>query len=219
MHVRTIPLPLRVNTCSVLVGLLSWVGSSLLWADTATVAAESPAVQVAFRAWLNTPAAANAHAYLSDLQHHTRQPLSLFELTYNRHPAPVDCPYALFAIPPKTQWKNLVPALHILDQLHDQHLIKTFRIISVYRDPIANRCVQGSKKSQHLLHHAIDFQVPPDRPNASISTAAQLCQFWKTQGRALNLGLGVYDQNRFHIDGSGYRTWGLDHRRASSPCS
>lgn len=201
-----------------LIMLVLW-GQSAVYADaTLSLPPESSQAQQAFQQWLGRQDAKHAQQYLSYLQQHTTIKLQLFELTYNRHPAKADCVFVRFAIPPKHQWRNLVPALQILDQLHQQHLIQQPRIISVYRDPAANQCIRGSQRSQHLSHHAIDFQVPPDASDQSVSTTVQLCQFWRQQGKALRMGLGVYGFNRFHVDASGYRTWGIDFRRASSPC-
>ena len=45
-----------------------------------------------------------------------------------------------------------------------------------------------------------------------------LCQFWQTEGKKLKMGLGMYGNNRFHIDTQGYRTWGKDFKSKSSPC-
>ena len=200
-----------------LILLVLW-GQSAHADATLSLPPESAQAQQEFQRWLGSPDAKLAQSYLSYLQRHTTLKLQLFELTYNRHPAQADCAFVRFAIPPQQQWRNLVPALLLLDQLHQQRLIAQPRIISVYRDAVANRCIRGSQRSQHLSHHAIDFQVPPDAPDQPVSTTTQLCQFWRQHGKALRLGLGVYGLNRFHVDASGYRTWGLDYRRASSPC-
>lgn len=176
---------------------------------TLSLPPESAQAQQEFRQWLGRPDAKLAQQYLSYLQQHTTLKLQLFELTYNRHPATADCAFVRFAIPPQHQWRNLVPALLILDQLHQQRLIEQPRIISVYRDAAANRCIRGSQRSKHLSHHAIDFQVSADAPKQPISTTARLCQFWRQHGKALQMGLGVYGLNRFHVDASGYRTWEL----------
>jgi len=45
-----------------------------------------------------------------------------------------------------------------------------------------------------------------------------MCQFWKKEGKNFKMGLGVYGNNRYHIDTQGYRTWGKDFKSISSPC-
>jgi uncharacterized protein YcbK (DUF882 family) len=93
-------------------------------------------------------------------------------------------------------------------------------------DPAACRCTESrnaasiaktgrstSKCSKHRENRAIDFDLPPDSNNV-----ARLCEFWRTQGAALNLGLGFYMPTAIHIDTGGFRTWGEDHHRATSLC-
>ena len=45
-----------------------------------------------------------------------------------------------------------------------------------------------------------------------------MCQFWKVEGKNFKMGLGVYGNNRYHIDTQGHRTWGKDYKSTSSPC-
>ena len=45
-----------------------------------------------------------------------------------------------------------------------------------------------------------------------------LCAFWSQYGADLKFGLGFYGENQIHIDGAGWRTWGADYTRKSSPC-
>jgi hypothetical protein len=62
-------------------------------------------------------------------------------------------------------------------------------------------------------NRAIDFDLPPNPDNV-----ARLCELWREQGPALNLGLGFYTPTAIHIDTAGFRTWGSDHHRATSLC-
>ena len=45
-----------------------------------------------------------------------------------------------------------------------------------------------------------------------------MCQFWKVEGKHFKMGLGVYGNNRYHIDTQAYRTWGKDFKSTSSVC-
>lgn len=120
-----------------------------------------------------------------------------------------------FVVPPKALWPNMVPTLRLLrDQV--QPLVGPVEALSVFRSLKINGCIRGASRSYHLRFFAIDM-----RPTKSVSRAQlieKLCKFHTEEGKAFNMGLGIYGGTRFHIDTAGYRTWGHDHRSATSPC-
>jgi uncharacterized protein YcbK (DUF882 family) len=121
-----------------------------------------------------------------------------------------------FAIPPKDKWPEIIPTLHLIrDEV--KPLIGPVEAMSVFRSPGINLCIKGASLSYHLQFRAIDL-----RPAKSVSRdelIEKLCALHARNGRALNMGLGIYRGTRFHIDTAGYRRWGHDHHAISSPCA
>ena len=152
-----------------------------------------------------------------------QQPLSLFALSYNGHRMPKQCEALRFSIPSKNHWPNLIPSLKLIEQLQAQGLFQHYRIISTFRSSEMNDCIQGAAKSKHVFNYAVDFKVldakyqPYSRAEYQ-KIEQQFCQFWSSQGRKLNMGLGIYPRHSFHIDAAGHRTWGSDYHGKSSPC-
>ncbi|MCH7337168.1 D-Ala-D-Ala carboxypeptidase family metallohydrolase [Acinetobacter sp. NIPH 2699] len=133
------------------------------------------------------------------------------------------CNDAEYEVPPRELWPNIVPTLNILNQFIEQKLIDQFTVTSVYRNYHLNQCAGGAGASKHVFNAALDFRIGSENPDPIEQiniehVKAKLCQFWRDQGEALNMGLGVYASGQIHIDASGYRTWGVDHRYSSSPC-
>jgi uncharacterized protein YcbK (DUF882 family) len=118
-----------------------------------------------------------------------------------------------FATPPPELWPNMLPTLRVVAQLRDAGILDTTLARSVYRDEAMNTCAGGSSGSKHRENRAIDFDLPPNTDNVT-----RLCEFWRTQGPALNLGLGFYTPTAIHLDTAGFRTWGSDHHRGTSLC-
>lgn len=118
-----------------------------------------------------------------------------------------------FATPPPELWPNMPPTLRVVAQLRDAGILDTTLARSVYRDEAMNTCAGGSSGSKHRENRAIDFDLPPNTDNV-----ARLCEFWRTQGPALNLGLGFYTPTAIHLDTAGFRTWGSDYHRGTSLC-
>lgn len=150
-----------------------------------------------------------------------KHPPNLYELTLNSHPLQAECVQYRFALPPQKYWPNLLSALKVVETLQSQGLYANYKIVSVYRSPEANICVRGAKASKHLTNHAVDFETLDQDGNPYPDTTLvdqKLCHFWRKQGKALKLGLGLYGQQRYHIDTQAYRTWGVGYGSATSPC-
>lgn len=175
-------------------------------------------LQQQFQAWLKTQPPQQVQAYQQLLNGHLNKPPSLFELTYNSHPAPKDCLYEPFALPPEKLWANIIPPLKLLEHLSNTQVITPYHVSSTYRDPAANLCIRGAKASKHLSNTAIDFQLEDSSASNMRMVEQRLCRYWKQQGRRQEMGLGIYGRGRFHIDVQGYRTWGKDYKRVSSAC-
>lgn len=129
-----------------------------------------------------------------------------------------------FVLPPRALWPNILPALQLV---RDKVIpaIGPVAVASAFRDPTLNACSRGATQSRHLTFHALDL-VPVMQPPAP-EHFAKLCTVWRTAGRGSRWGLGAYhdpakpEQNtigRFHVDGTGWRTWGFSYGRASSAC-
>lgn len=103
-----------------------------------------------------------------------------------------------FATPPPELWQNMPPTLRVVAQLRDAGIIDPTLARSVYRSEAVNACAGGSAGSKHRENRAIDFDLPPNPDNV-----ARLCELWREQGPALNLGLGFYTPTAIHIDTAG----------------
>lgn len=126
------------------------------------------------------------------------------------------CDLAPFAVPPRGQWRNIAPTLrYVRDHVVPQ--VGRVRVVSAFRDPVANRCFGGASESRHLRFAALDLE-----PAAALERAElvpRLCQLHARNGQRFAVGLGIYKGVRFHIDTAGYRRWGHDFRAATSPCA
>ena len=124
-----------------------------------------------------------------------------------------ECDASEYVLPPKSLWPNLLPTLRVLRDLQAAGLVEGNKVASGYRDPTLNTCAGGSGRSRHVLNNALDFDLSsPDR-------VIRLCDYWRSKGPALKLGLGFYTDTRIHLDTSGFRTWGSDHTRRTSLCN
>ena len=105
--------------------------------------------------------------------------------------------------PPRALWKNIVPALRIVDELREV-LGRPCTILSSYRSPDYNRAVGGVTASQHMDFRALDIAfdgIPPRLVFEKLSA-------WRAQGKFTG-GLGLYPGAGFvHIDTrSSNATW------------
>jgi len=123
------------------------------------------------------------------------------------------CSAQPFAVAPAAQWPAVRSTLQLLKTLGDQGLLQRYEVVSSYRDPRLNRCAGGAVDSAHTRAFAVDVLLP------SWADPNPLCQFWQTQGKAWNMGLGRYPSGRIHIDTAGFRTWGGDFSAGSSFCA
>lgn len=127
-----------------------------------------------------------------------------------------ECGGEPFVLAPRAQWAHVVGTLRFI---RDQVVPQTgqLEIVSGYRDPALNSCSGGRSASSHVAFWALDLEPVADISRDEI--VAKLCPVYATRGRAAHIGLGFYDDTRFHIDSRSFRTWGSDARGASSPCN
>lgn len=118
-----------------------------------------------------------------------------------------------FEIPPEAQWPDIKQVLRLLEELKKRRIALEFEAVSNYRNPVLNKCAGGAPKSSHTRTFAIDI-LPI---NGNVHEQA-LCEFWRVNGKAWDMGLSKYPSGRIHIDVSGYRTWGATHGRESAFC-
>lgn len=131
-----------------------------------------------------------------------------------------ECNHEQYGLPPRELWSQMVPTLRALDELREKGILRDFAVTSTYRDPELNRCAGGSSGSKHVFNAALDVRLEGAESDLArqAQIREQLCEFWKTRGSALNLGLGLYASGQIHLDTQGWRTWGPDYTRATSVC-
>jgi hypothetical protein len=135
------------------------------------------------------------------------------------------CLAAAFVMPPRRLWPNILPALRLV-RARVIPAVGQVEVSSALRDPALNACANGAQQSRHLSFSALDL-LPVEQADKHRSFAL-LCRAWRRAGGGSGWGLGAYYdparplQNRvgrFHVDGTGWRTWGFSYRRASSGCN
>jgi Peptidase M15 len=134
------------------------------------------------------------------------------------------CGTEYFAMPPKERWRDVVPALRLL---RDEVIPMTgpLEVVSGWRSPAINICVNGASRSRHLEFKALDLVATTRSDKRKLFK--DLCAMQRAAGTKSALGLGAYfdpsdiarnTEGRFHIDASGYRTWGYDYTAKTNPC-
>lgn len=142
----------------------------------------------------------------------------------------VDAQYAsrcgtdYFAMPPVERWRDIVPTLKLL-RAEVIPVTGPLEVVSGWRSPANNTCVRGATRSRHLEFRALDLVASQRGDRRKLF--ADLCAMQRVVGRRTNMGLGAYfnpddlaanTEGRFHIDASGYRTWGFDYTARTNPC-
>ena len=124
-----------------------------------------------------------------------------------------DGPYSLAE---RTYWPHIVNTLrYIRDEIVPT--IGPVEVESGYRDTALNKCSGGAAHSAHAQFYALDL-VPTGAISRS-TLIAEVCAIHARTGAAYHIGLGFYDETRFHIDSRSFRRWGSDYHGATSPCA
>ena len=99
--------------------------------------------------------------------------------------------------PPEDLWGNILPTAAVLDKLRED-LNASIHILSVYRAPAYNKCIDGSAtNSFHMRFKAIDFVCDVGTP----STWAAKLREYRVRG-VFSGGIGVY-KSFVHVDTRG----------------
>lgn len=127
-----------------------------------------------------------------------------------------DCSGPRFEVAPVAEWEHIAGTLGYVKK-HVEPVIGEVQAVSGYRNEGLNQCSGGAKASAHRHFYALDLVPvnPLPRPNMLRS----LCAIHDFRGPDYDVGLGFYTGNRFHVDSKGFRRWGSDGKRETSPCN
>jgi hypothetical protein len=118
-----------------------------------------------------------------------------------------DCGGQPFEVPPSSEWPNMVQTLrYVRDYVIPA--VGPVEPVSVYRNPMLNKCAGGAPESAHKTDSAID--LVPLRPIDRVTLMRALCGVHSEHGAPYNAGLGFYAYLRFHVDSMKYRRWNMD---------
>ena len=118
-----------------------------------------------------------------------------------------ECGGQPFEVPPSSDWPHMVQTLrYVRDYVIPS--VGPVEAVSVYRNPVLNKCAGGAPESAHKLDSAID--MVPLRPTTRLALMTTLCAIHSEHGAPYNAGLGFYAFLRFHVDSTKYRRWNMD---------
>jgi hypothetical protein len=118
-----------------------------------------------------------------------------------------DCGQQPFEVPPADEWPHMVQTLRYVRD-YVVPAIGPVEAVSVYRNPVLNKCAGGAPESAHKLDSAID--MVPLKPIDRVSLMRRLCGIHTEHGAAYKAGLGFYAYLRFHVDSTKFRRWNMD---------
>ena len=118
-----------------------------------------------------------------------------------------DCGQQPFEVPPAAEWPHMVQTLRYVRD-YVVPAIGPVEAVSVYRNPVLNKCAGGAPESAHKLDSAID--MVPLRPIDRVTLMRRLCGVHTEHGAAYSAGLGFYAYLRFHVDSTKFRRWNMD---------
>lgn len=118
-----------------------------------------------------------------------------------------ECGQQPFEIPPTSEWPHIIQTLrYIRDYVIPA--IGPVEPVSVYRNPILNKCAGGAPQSAHKEDSAID--MVPLKPITRDALIKTLCDIHTVHGAPYDAGLGFYAYLRFHVDSEKFRRWNMD---------
>lgn len=128
-----------------------------------------------------------------------------------------ECSGPPFEVPPPNLWPGMVRTLRFIRD-HVKPAVGEVQAVSGYRNPALNACAGGSPNSAHQGYFALDLVPVREVPRAELFRI--LCGMHARHGRLGEAGLGFYAFQRFHIDTTGFRRWGLSGPSGrESPCA
>lgn len=213
-----------------LAGLAAGVGLVAYHRQVSTIAntliGPKPYSRAAFDEWLTEPGHRDAFdaftRYLGEQG--VGEVVPTWQLTRTDATGRITCDRPQFLVPPRKDWRNIVPVLALVrDGI--EPLVGEVEVYSSYRTPDFNTCIGGAGGSRHLGFRALDLVASEQQTNRDLFTT--LCRFHRQHGARYDMGLGAYfdieregrnRNGRFHVDVSGYRSWGYSQHRDSSAC-
>jgi hypothetical protein len=118
-----------------------------------------------------------------------------------------ECGAQPFEVPPTEEWPHIIQTLrYIRDYVIP--VVGPVEPVSVYRNPVLNKCAGGAPESAHKLDSAID--MVPLKPITHEALIKTLCTAHTENGERYGTGLGFYAFLRFHVDSTKFRRWNMD---------
>jgi uncharacterized protein YcbK (DUF882 family) len=109
-----------------------------------------------------------------------------------------------YAIPDRPLWPKMVRTLKLMQRFVIPS-VGPVEVVSGFRTEKYNVLAGGARRSKHLEFAALD--VIPQAGTDRDELHQKLLAVWRMHGKHLNMGLGLYGRNRFHIDTGGHRIW------------
>ena len=118
-----------------------------------------------------------------------------------------ECGGQPFEVPPTAEWPHIIQTLrYIRDYVIPA--VGPVEPVSVYRNPVLNKCAGGAPESAHKLDSAVD--MVPLKPITRPALIKTLCDVHTAHGEPYAAGLGFYAFLRFHVDSIKFRRWNMD---------
>ena len=118
-----------------------------------------------------------------------------------------ECGGQPFEVPPTAEWPHIIQTLRYIRDFVIP-AVGPVEPVSVYRNPMLNKCAGGAPESAHMHDSAID--MVPLKPINREELMKTLCATHSEHGEAYGAGLGFYAFLRFHVDSSKFRRWNMD---------
>ena len=118
-----------------------------------------------------------------------------------------ECGGQPFEVPPTSEWPHIIQTLRYIRDFVIP-AVGPVEPVSVYRNPVLNKCAGGAPESAHMHDSAID--MVPLKPIDREELMKTLCATHSKHGEAYGTGLGFYAFLRFHIDSTKFRRWNMD---------
>ena len=188
---------------------------------------EHPYSEAAFNRWVSAAPSRDAgyerfERFLAD--HGVADVVPAWQLLRTDAKYAARCGIVAFQLPAEEKWPSIVPTLRLVRE-HVIPVVGPVEVVASDRDDRLNDCANGASRSRHLAFAAVDLVAPGRADKRQLFE--DLCAMHQRAGAKSGMGLGAYfdpykplasAQGRFHIDQSGFRTWGFGYTRASSYC-
>jgi hypothetical protein len=118
-----------------------------------------------------------------------------------------ECGAQPFEVPPTSEWPHIIQTLRYIRD-YVVPVVGPVEPVSVYRNPVLNKCAGGAPESAHKQDSAID--MVPLTPITREALIQALCATHTQNGGRYGAGLGFYAYLRFHVDSTKFRRWNMD---------